>query len=141
MRTYNFNEVICIVHGRRIRGFAETDSISIERDEDSNSTQVGADGEVTRSSSNNKAGKFILNIQQASPDNEYLQSIMNNDEQTGTGIGATVVTDLSGTGLGKGLTSWLVKPAGRKYSRDAGEMSWTIQTDNLELTGGGNPLA
>lgn len=138
MKTYNAGEVQVIVGTRRLRGLAESSFVKISRDEDSFKKRVGADGEVTRSATNNKAGKIEIMLEQSSEDNAYLQQLMNTDENTKNGIIPASVLDLSGTYVAVAAEAWIAKPSDTDLGRDAKERTWVIEAASLEITGGGN---
>lgn len=135
LRNYDFGNVTMVVAGRRLRGIV---SVNPTRNEDSFTEQVGADGEVTRSKTNNRTGNFEIVMQQSSPDNSFLQNLINTDENTVAPFAAGC-KDLSGTYTALGARSYIVKPADNGLERDAGERTWNIRTTNMEILGGGNP--
>lgn len=137
-RNYNAAEVSVIVGTRRLTALAEGTFVSVTRDEDSFTKQVGADGEVTRARTNNRAGAIEITLLQSSPDNEYLQTLNIADELTGQGAVPVTVIDSSGTYKAFCAQAWVRKPADNELGRDAGERTWTLDCGDLDITGGGN---
>ena len=84
--TYDYRAVNLIVGIREILDFAQGTDIIFERDEDSFTKQIGAEGNVTRSRSSNNAGLLTFSLAQFSASNEYLQNWANIDERTGAGV-------------------------------------------------------
>lgn len=137
LKSYAANDVSVIVGTRRLKGLAES-FVTISRAEDSFTTQVGADGEVTRSRTSNRSGTIEIVLQQSSEDNAYLQNLVNTDERTGGGIVPCKVQDQSGSFVCIAAEAWIQKPADMEFARDAGERTWTIACADMEMLGGGN---
>lgn len=131
MRTYDPKAVTVVVAGQIITGFAEDTFIGLARNEDMYTLQVGADGEATRSRSNNKSGRLTLTLRQGSPGNEILSALANADELAAGGVFSMAVKDNSGTSLHSAVTAWIVKMADTEYAREAKDREWVIETDNL----------
>lgn len=138
MKTYNAGEVQVIVGTRRLKGLAEGSFVKVARAEDSFKERVGADGEVTRSATNNKMGTIEVTLEQSSEDNAYLQQLMNTDENTKNGLVPAKVMDSSGTYVAIGAESWIRKPADLDLGRDAKERTWIVVSASLDIIGGGN---
>lgn len=135
IKTYNFGEVQCIVGTRRLRGVV---SVTVARDEDSFTKQVGGDGEVSRSKTNNRTGNAEIVLMGTSEDNAYLQQLSNTDENTGTGVVPFKCSDKSGTYQAIAAEAWVRKPADMAFERDSGERTWVVDLGNLDILGGGN---
>jgi len=138
MKNYNFKDVSLVIGTRRIKGFAEGSEIKVARDEDSFKKTVGADGEVSRSKTNNRSGSIEFELMSTSEDNNYLQNLVNIDENSGAGIVPAKVIDKSGTELEFSAQSWIRKPADRGRGSETGKRTWTIDCATLDFTGGGN---
>ena len=137
--TYNGGEVAIIIGGRAMSGLGADTFCSLSRDEDSFTTTVGADGEVTRSKTNNRKGTLELTLLQSSDANSFLQSLVNADENlNGAGIGPVVVRDISGSFIATAAQGWIRKPADIEFAREAGERTWTIDLADADFIGGGN---
>lgn len=142
VRTYDSGEVQIILGTRRLTGLAADTFVEVERDEQTFTKKVGADGEVTRSKTRNKAGQVRITLDQSSRDNAYLQSLHNQDENDGTGIVPVKVIDKSGNPDDEPIAfapeSWVQKPSVKGYGRDNGTRQWVIDTGVMDETGGGN---
>ena len=138
LASYNPAEVSVIVGARPIKGFASGTFISAERDEQSFTKQVGADGEVTRSKTSNKGGRVTITLQQASESNEYLSTLLATDEVSATGVIPLLVRDASGTTLLAAESAWIQKPPTTEFGRDPSEREWVIDCANLEMFVGSN---
>ena len=140
LHTYDPAQVTIIFAGIPVSGFAEGTFVSIERNEDSFTLQVGADGEATRAKSNNRSGRVTLTLIQSSIVNDAFSALLAVDENSpsGDGIGPLLIKDLSGRTLVAAETAWLVKPATAEFAREATEREWVIETDRLNTFIGGN---
>lgn len=138
VKTYDPGEVQVIVGTRRLRGLDPDTFVETERDEQAFTKQVGADGEVTRSRTRNRAGQIRITLQQASEDNAYLQGIANQDENSGTGIVPVKVIDKSGNYVALAPEAWIQKTPVKAFGRDAGNRQWVFDCGTLDESGGGN---
>ena len=138
LKTYNAADVSIIFGTRALTGLAEGTFVTIARDEDSFTKQVGADGEVTRSKTSNRSGTAVLVLQQASDANDFLSESLIADEAAGTGVKPFKMQDKSGNSLAFGRESWVRKPADNAKGRDSGENTWTLDIAELDDFVGGN---
>jgi len=133
LKSYNAGEVAIIVGTRAMGGLAEDTFVNIQRDEQLHTKQVGADGEVTRSKTNNKSGMITITLQQTSDSNDYLTGLANNDS-----IVPITVTDLSGRTVAFAQQAWVQDFPDVELARDSGTREWVIDCANLELLVSGN---
>lgn len=138
VKNYAAIEVQVVIGTRALRGKAEGTFVKCSRDEDSFTTKVGADGEVSRARTSNRAGKIEVTLDATSEDNGYLQGLVNTDENTGNGIVPAKVIDKSGTYVAVAAEAWVTKPADSEFGRDVKERTWVIQCAALDMSGGGN---
>ena len=139
MKTYDFKQVAVIIGGRQITGFAEgDDAVTVERDEDMWSMQVGADGEATRSKSNNRAGKITLKLKAASESNAILDGFALSDELANGGLVPALIKDNSGESLHSAEQAYIVKRPAVTLGDEESDREWVLQTDNLIMHEGGN---
>ena len=123
-----------------ISGFADGTYVSVERNEDSFSLMVGADGEAARSKSNNLSGRVTVTLMQTSASNALLSAIAQVDERSsaGDGINPLLVKDNNGLDLYTAETAWIVKPATGSHGREAETREWVFETNELISFSGGN---
>lgn len=138
LKTYDASQVSIIVGTRALTGLAEGTFVTVRRAEDAFTKQVGADGEVTRSKTNNRSGEIEITLQQGSADNDYLSALALQDENLGTGVVPVNIIDRSGTTVASAKDSWIRKIAEAGFGRDAGERTWTIDCAVIDLVVGGN---
>ena len=138
LKTYDFAKVAVIVAGNIMSGFADGEVVTVERNEDAFSLQVGAEGEATRSKSNNRSGRSTLVLQQASESNAILSGLFKADELAGNGLFPVLIKDNSGNSLHAAEQAWIVKPPAASFGMESGSREWVIETDNLQMFDGGN---
>ena len=138
MKEYNAADVSIIVAGVPVSGFGDGDFITVERDEDAFTKQVGTDGEVTRSKSNNKTGTATLTLMQTSAANALLSALAALDELSGDGVGPFQLKDNSGNTIHAAQNSWVRKMPSSTWAREAGPREWVIDLDKLNAYEGGN---
>ena len=133
--TYDFKKVSLLVGTREILGFESGTSIMAERDTDSFSKKVDVDGGVTRSRSNNTAGRISFTLAQYASENKYLQTLMNLDERTGTGVVPVKIVDKFNPTIEIviSLKSWIVRPANRSFEAESSAREWVLDCADLNF--------
>lgn len=137
VRTYAAEKVQVIVGTRALHGKAKGTFVKISRAEDSFKKKVGADGEVSRSSSADRSGSIEVTLDATSPDNAYLQQLANIDEQTKNGIIPAKIMDGSGSYVAISGESWVRKPSDQELGEEVKERTWIIDCAEIDQTGGG----
>lgn len=138
MKTFDPKAVICTFGARQITGFAEGEMISVVRDADNYTLQMGAYGEGTRIKQNNEAGTITLRLQPSADDNAYLSSVAASDELNRDGLLPFGLKDLSGNDLVVAEQAFIQKYPDKGYGTEAGVMEWILRTDKLIPFYGGN---
>jgi hypothetical protein len=132
MNTYDPGQVTLVLGAppSPISGFMPDTFIEAARDIAAFTKHVGADGEVTRVRSRNKAGSITVTLQQGSASNDYFTALALLDETpAGVPLNCTL-TDKSGRTLITSPFGWVEKIAdvslhgtaeqGRKWKIDLG---------------------
>lgn len=138
MKTYDFKKVQLVVGAMVGSGFAEGTGIKVGRNAAMWTLEMGADGEGTRSKSNDKSGYIEITLKNSSAFNAYLSSLALADETNNSGVVPTMVKDGSGASLHMATESWLEKMPDTEYGKVVGETTWKILTDELQMFSGGN---
>jgi hypothetical protein len=136
--TFDPSRVLVSYHGVPISGFADGTFISAERDTESFSKTVGADGEVARVANADKSGKVKLTLLQTSQGNDVLSAMLKIDELTKHAIGPVFIKDLFGTTLVGGAEAWLEKPATVVLGKEIEGREWTVVVADMEIFVGGD---
>ena len=138
LKTYDAKQVSIIVGGAIISGYADGSFVRVERNADQFSLVMGADGEATRSKSNNKSGRFTFTLQQSSDSNAILAGFAALDELSNNGIIPVLVKDNSGNSLHTAAQAWCVKYPSSEYAKESGTKEWVFETDELITFPAGN---
>ena len=139
LSTYVPEDILVIVGGAIIDGYADGTFINVERDEDTFSKKTGANGRTTRTKSSNKSGSITLTLQQTSPSNDVLSAFHAIDEQTANGVIPVLIKDKRGTSLYSSPAAWVKKPAAASFAKESENREWTLDCADLEGFTGGNP--
>ena len=138
-RTYDPKQVAVIVGGSQISGFADGAFVTVERNDDAFTLQMGTDGEGTRSKTNNRSGRVTITLMQSSPSNALLQAFADADEVSNAGTFPLLIKDNSSLGtLFAAEQAWIVKKPSAGFDRAAGSREWILETDQLELLEAGH---
>jgi Bacteriophage KPP10, Structural protein ORF10 len=134
MRSYDPTEVTVSFNGLTIDGYGPGTFIKVSRNEDSWSLQIGNSGSGARSRNPNKSGRFEFTLLESSPANGLLSAVALADELRGEGVGEVQVKD-RGTLLAKcsGQNAWIVKPPDFERAKEVGEVTWVIESDNIDV--------
>ena len=118
-----------------IDGFADGTFIKVSRNQDTWTYQPGNSGKGARSRNPDKSGRFEFTLHAGSPSNAYLSSIARTDELLATGIGSCQVKDrttLSAKCFAQ--QAWVIKPPDWERQKTIGEITWIIETDEVDVT-------
>ncbi len=122
----------------QITGFADGTFVTVEKNEDAFSLQIGTDGDGTRSKSNNQSGRITISLMQSSPANDVLSLIHNADLELGSGVFPLFIKDLQGNSIFEASQAWITRFPSAGYGREAEAREWVIETDNLIMFAGGS---
>src|SRR3990170_3725535 len=120
VKTYDPRQVIIIVAGNQMSGYADGSFVTVARNEDMFTLQVGTSGEGTRSKSNNRSGTITFQLMQSSDSNQVLSALAAVDELSGAGAVPVMVKDNSGDSIYVAETGWIRKYADSEFAREAG---------------------
>lgn len=139
MPTYDPTKVALQFDGQTITGFAPETFIKAERTTDAYALTIGADGKSnTRVRSADKSGTIEFTLMQASTANDILQASADADELTGEGVGTCQAKDLATlAGLVHAQNAWVKKKPAWERGKELASITWTIETDELEVISSG----
>jgi hypothetical protein len=134
LREYSFNNMIFIVNGFEIKGFADGDDVvAVARREDSATDRVGAQGEMTVSVNTNKSGTFTFNLMQTSESNAYMSGLMAAQEN-GIFVPVTAqIKDTRGGDLSSGTQGYITKPSDMQRGVGVNTQQWVIVVERLDM--------
>lgn len=142
VKNYDPAEVSLICGGAIISGFADDEFISVERNEQAYTRSSGADGEGTRSKSNDRSGLITLTLKQTSESNDVLSGFALADELNNGGTFPFLMKDNNGTTLHASEVTWVQKMPASARAKEAGEVTWVLESNELTMfVGGTTPLS
>jgi hypothetical protein len=126
--TYDPKKVIITLGGVPIGGYADGTFIQVDPNSETWIRKVGADGEVSRSLSNDNTHTIQITLKQMSLSNLYLRTVMFADKLTGLGILPFSIIDLSTGESHFWPQVWVstTPPLGR--AKEETDIQWTIHT-------------
>lgn len=137
-RTYNLKQTVITVGGLPVEGFSEDDAVTFTPDAEEYTKSVGADGEVTRSRTNNFAGTFTFMLKQTSRSNDLFNTFLKLTRTVAVGdIFPISIKDLNGGDFIFAEQCWIESMPEIGYGREAGDREWTIATAKASVTLGG----
>lgn len=137
MQTYNPQKVSLAVLGNTISGFAAGSFIKVSRAEDGFMLTIGADGSGARTRNANRSGTFEITLLASSASNDVLSALAVEDELNADGVGPTLIKDASGTAFASAQNSWVKKIPDLERAKELGEVTWVIESDNIDVFVGG----
>ena len=135
---YDSKQVLVIVGGAPISGFADGTFVEVAFDEQQWNKVTGADGLTQRSKTNNFAGNITITLMNGSNGNDALSALWNADRISNQGVVPVLVKDLSGRTLWAAENGWVQQMPNQAFGKDATERSWVIDCDDLIGVAGGN---
>lgn len=120
-------------------GFADGEFVRVENAEDDWTEVVGADGEVTRSPTNNSTGTVTFILMQSAGANALLSALRSADLGV---LGGTpqplLVKDQNGSFVASAAEAWIMKAPDASFDREATSREWAVKCANLVRFDGGN---
>lgn len=134
MNTYDSNQVTVSFAGRTIdTGRAEGEFVSTEFTSETFTTKAGADGEATRSKTNDRTATIKIKLMQTSAGHLLMTELhaIALASVNGSDAGAFEIRDLTGGLVERAEKCWIEKPPANPYGKEAGEREWTLKCEAL----------
>lgn len=132
-KTYDPKQISIIVGTRAITGFADGSFVTVRRNEDAFTVQIGADGEGVRSKTNNRSGQIEIVLQQGSDENDFLSELALADELSNGGIVPMLVKDNLGNSKYAAESAWVKKAPDSEFAKETGSRTWIFETAQLNV--------
>ncbi|HSN27245.1 MAG TPA: phage protein [Kofleriaceae bacterium] len=143
VKVYTLDQVVISFAGQLINeGYDENEVVTIEPLEEDFKAKRGADGQTTRSKTNNRGATIKLKLMHTSLANNILNAIRNADlaSPNGAGVGVFRVTDLnSGVVLAQADKAWISKPPSAARAKDPSAYEWELEAAVMDFDFSGNP--
>lgn len=117
-------------------GYAEDEVMTVEWDEDWWKKYKGADGETSRSGTNNFGAKVTLKYAQTAGANDRLSAILKADIllPNGGGAGVFMARDLNGRTVVTSPRAWIIGPPPLKFAKTIQVYEWPIDLDDASAS-------
>ena len=139
LRTFDFKQVSLTFGSSLIQGFAEGDDvISLSPQADSFNSLAGADGEVTRSKTNDNRFLLTIRLLQTSPSNDDLMSVSLADKLSNGGVQPLLLKDNNGNTLVGEGQAYIQRIPDAGFGTNVSDREWVIMLPNPDLFIGGN---
>jgi len=139
MKTYDFKQVACIVGKDLVTGFAEgDDSIKVDPLQEDWQLAVGADGEGSRSKSNNGGARVTIKLLATSDANDLLNAYYQADKLSNSGLFPFMLKDNNGRQLHVAEQMFIEKRPPVQHGQKSGELEWVLLTADMLSNFGGN---
>lgn len=138
VRTYDPKSVQIIVGVNPMGGFADGTFATVAYENDAFTKISGADGDVSRSKSNDSTGTLTLTLAQTSPSNDVLTAVAIADRTANNGIVPIAVKDLSGRSTYVSAFGWIRKQPDSEYAKEITNREWILDLADLDMFNGGN---
>ncbi|KKM68186.1 hypothetical protein LCGC14_1463410 [marine sediment metagenome] len=138
--THRPSSVTLVFNGIPISGFMDGTYVALTKNTDAFALKMGATGTGARAQTQDESGTCVFTLLQTSEVNAALTAMHKLDKNAGDGVGPLACKDLSGADTASAETAWIRKVADVEYSNEIMGREWTIETDNLDLSPGGNPI-
>lgn len=138
--TYDSNEVSVIACSIPIDGgWAQDDFITVEQDSDDYVDEVGVDGDVVVSKTNDLRATITLKLLQVARANSLLSALrlVGLGAPNGAGMGVFQLRDGNGTLLHFAEKCWIAKPPTIIYGKAAKGWEWKLRCGRLLRNDGG----
>lgn len=142
MRRYSFQDTVVLINGIEITGWDEGDDvIAIARRNDAISDKVGAGGNMFVSVSSDRSGTATFKLNQMSPSNAYLSSLMDAQEAGGSRFVPVSFRfqDTYRQDMAAGSAGYLMKPSDMTRGTASNTQEWTVVVEDLAMLYGNVP--
>lgn len=138
LKTYNLAQVLITVNGLPLEGFGESDAVTFAPNSPIYESAVGADGEVTRSATNDRSGTLTFTLMSTSLSNDLFSTFMILSKTVGVGDTFPIyIKDLNSNDTLIASKCYIQDEAEMSFGRDASEREWTIYAANVSTIHGG----
>jgi hypothetical protein len=141
-KQYDASQVDIVINGILINsGFASGEFLTLKQSAPDYKKYVGADGEVTRSRTNDRSGEMEVKLAQTSSGNSFLTALSNADilSKNGAGVGALLIRDkLSGACIYTAGKCWIAKPPDVTFDADTTPRTWMLEFADLTRVDAGS---
>ncbi len=142
LRRYAPDEVNITVGTQPVTGLKEGTFVEAERTVETSMLEIGSDGEATLSISPNQSGMIKITLQQASPLNDYFNTLFQNLQQKNLSLAVVPISmvDKNGTTVVSSKQSIIQKPSKVSFADKPEAREWTFLCPYLDMEIGGESV-
>jgi hypothetical protein len=133
-KTHNSNEIsVSFANLSLDSGRADGDFVTTEFNSELYTSKVGADGELTRSKTNDFSAKITIKLMSTSQGHKILLGLYNaaRAEPNGGDLAPFQLRDRNGGLVEHAETAWIEKAPANAFGKEVGEREWILATDAL----------
>lgn len=141
-KVYNLKKVTMVLADIPIKeGLGDSDVLEITWEGDQFTDEVGGEGEVCRSQTNETRGTANLTLMNSSSHHQQLSALLVADvvAGNGAGVGSLFVKDNNGATLMMAPQCWIAKAPDLTIAKERGQSTWKfrfVSTPAMMLQGG-----
>jgi len=132
-KTYDSKQISLIVGTKPLTGLADGSFVTVRRNSDAFTTQVGADGEPVRSKTNDRSGEYEFVLMQGSDENDFMSELALADELSNGGVIPVLVKDNLGNSLYVSESAWIKKVPDSEFAKENGQRTWIMSSGNVNI--------
>jgi hypothetical protein len=136
-KTYDLARHICSWGEILVGGYGPEGGVTVKRNGDAWSLQMGADGSGARSRMNDKSGEIEIEVLQSDPINDLFSAAMATDELLGTQVKPFSLKDMNGSTVHFAPTAWLKGWPESNRGKEVKTNKWVLVTNQLDNFLGG----
>ncbi|AWX14148.1 hypothetical protein CEP49_06090 [Mergibacter septicus] len=136
MAIFDPTQVSVLINGVQITDWADgSDVISVTRNEDVGAWTMGANGTGVFVSNPNKSGKLTLKVKQHSPDNKFLNKLLNGQQNNISSQNSIslAIRDLLNEDVVTGENGRFTTPPAYTRGNGHNPTTWTIEFEKIEI--------
>jgi hypothetical protein len=135
VQTYDPKDVIFVFKTRQIDGFAAGTFIKASRNNDAFSFQPSNSGGGARSRNPDRSGRVEITLLTSSAANKILSDIYMTDELSAAGVGEILILDRRTLAAKVQCeNAWIMKPADWERQKEVSELTWILESEELNIT-------
>jgi hypothetical protein len=137
--TYDPKEVVVTFGAIPLDGYADGTFVEVAPAGEAFTRHVGADGEVSRSKSNDNTHDVTLTLKQSSLSNQVLSAANKADRITGRAMMPLSITDLNGGTLYFWPQAWVEVPSWG-FAKEQTDRAWVFHTGQVSAENQGGTI-
>ena len=137
-QTYDWNLARCsfLINGLPLDGFGEDDTFLFAPNADNYEYMTGAEGNATRSKTNDRGGEMTFTLMQTSPANAVLGAFQALTELGLRDVFSVFVTNLNTGESVQAAVAWVNRPPDLGMGKTARTNEWIVRSGNIRVNRG-----